>query len=893
MNLHFSLEYRTVWGEQVAVELVERRKQGIKDTHYFSLDTRDGVQWMGDVALSARDIVTLEYTYAIMVDGHIVRREWNGAPRCYPVSEGQFRFADLWRDVPSHLHLLSAAYCHSVSHYKAQAVELVYFQQTMIFRVQASQLKRGQMLALLGSQPPLGAWDTRRYLRMQPIGAGEWMVCLSAAGLYLPFEYKYVAIDSASGELVAWEQGDNRLSPSGLMSQHQVTVIQDAEARLPHPHWRAAGVVVPVFALRSQQSQGVGDFSDLLRMAKWAKQTGMTVVQTLPVNDTTQTGTWADCYPYSCVSVHALHPMYADIRALPRVDDARYMQQFEAECLRLNSLSQIDYEGVNQLKHDYLHRLYAQLWPTLERDEGYQQFCHQNALWLVAYAVYCHHRDTCHTCQHSTWPLHAQYRADEVEAWAQAHRREVGYYMYVQYVLDQQLWHTATQARQMGVVLKGDIPIGVSPQSVETWTQPKLFHTDAQTGAPPDDFSASGQNWGFPTYNWTAMQHDGCAWWRERLSRMARYFDAYRIDHVLGFFRIWEIPMECVDALLGHFSLALPMSEEEIRQAGFPFDAQWHAQPLVNDEVLRQEFGPHATLARHYLTPLGPDRYQLLPQYATQRRVEEAFEGLQGEVQEKVKSGLRSLVANVLFVPDPRQPERYHPRIDAMHTSAFGQLSAQARQAFRRIHEHYFYHRHNQFWHREAMQKLPLLAEATHMLVCAEDLGMVPQCVAPVLNELHILSLEIESMPKQFGVRFGSVADNPYESVCTLFTHDMPTLRQWWEEDEECRQAYYSQVLHHSGTAPEVLSGQLAQQIVERQIQSGSMLCLLSVQDWLSVSERLRRPDAQAERINIPANPHHYWRYRMHIDIEQLQADEDFTRQISTMLMRGGRMERN
>jgi 4-alpha-glucanotransferase len=158
------------------------------------------------------------------------------------------------------------------------------------------------------------------------------------------------------------------------------------------------------------------------------------------------------------------------------------------------------------------------------------------------------------------------------------------------------------------------------------------------------------------------------------------------------------------------------------------------------------------------------------------------------------------------------------------------------------------------------------------------------------MNQLRILSLEIQSMPKEEGLRFGKLSHNPFRSVCTISTHDMPTLRQWWDEDTERTQAYYSGPLRRGDTAaPHPLPGWLAKDIVSRHLTSPSMLCLLSLQDWLSIDEQLRLPDANAERINIPANPRHYWRYRMHLNIEQLLQADDFNETIRTLIKQSGR----
>ena len=157
----------------------------------------------------------------------------------------------------------------------------------------------------------------------------------------------------------------------------------------------------------------------------------------------------------------------------------------------------------------------------------------------------------------------------------------ISIYYFIQFHLHLQLLEATNYARANGVVLKGDIPIGISRNSVEAWTEPHYFNLNGQAGAPPDDFSVNGQNWGFPTYNWEVMEQDDYSWWMKRFRKMSEYFDAYRIDHILGFFRIWEIPMHAVHGLLGQFVPSLPMSREEIESYGLPFREEFDTQRKV------------------------------------------------------------------------------------------------------------------------------------------------------------------------------------------------------------------------------------------------------------------------------------------------------------------------
>ena len=166
---------------------------------------------------------------------------------------------------------------------------------------------------------------------------------------------------------------------------------------------------------------------------------------------------------------------------------------------------------------------------------------------------------------------------------------------------------------------------------------------------------------------------------------------------------------------------------------------------------------------------------------------------------------------------------------------------------------------------------------------------MVTACVQGVMDRLKILSLEIQTMPKASGATFARLENNPYRSVVTIFTHDMPTLREWWTEDAERTQAYWREVLQKDGDAPRVMPGWLCEEVVARHLFSPSMLCLISLQDWLSIDEDLRNPDALAERINVPADANHYWRYRMHVNIEDLMGAEGFNSRIRELIVRAER----
>ncbi len=873
MKLIFNLEYQTIFGEQLVLNFVD--ETGKAEPH--TMDTRDGKHWTYEYSKVIKTGKCLDYYYSVQRGDEVIRHEWLVQPHRLELIAGEgsrYTMYDHWIDIPQDSYLYSSAITECVIGREQQMSAPAETQRTVRLKVRAPQLRNGERLAIVGAPYILGIWDSKKAVPMVEHAYHEWVVSLDADRLGIDVEFKFVVLNN---EDVIWESANNRTLSLPALKKGEVYVYELNQARFSIPEWKGAGTVVPVFSLRTEGSFGVGDFGDLKMMIDWCAKTQQRVLQILPINDTTITHTWQDSYPYNSISIYALHPQYTDLRQLPEIKDEQLKAKYEQLQKELNALVQIDYERVNQAKMEYLHIIFAQEGANIQRTNAYKEFFERNKEWLVPYAEFCYYRDKYGTSTFSEWP----------EKLPKADAKIVKFWYFVQFNLDQQMHAAHEHARKNHIILKGDIPIGISRDGVEAWVEPKYFNLNGQAGAPPDAFSANGQNWGFPTYNWDAMLADGCQWWVRRFRKMSEFFDAYRIDHVLGFFRIWEIPIDAVHGLLGQFSPSLGMTREEIEAYGLNFNEEHMTRPFIADWTLQRIFGERtAYVKEHFLNHQHDDIWEMKPEFDTQRKIEQFFKG---KNEDYLRDGLYALVSDVLFVHDRKNPNKFHPRIGVQNDFVYEALWDQDKDAFNRLYNDYFYRRNNQYWYQEAMKKLPRLTQATRMLVCAEDLGMVPDCVPWVMDELRILSLEIQSMPKDPKVRFGHLARNPYRSVATISTHDMSTLRQWWDEDEEQTQTYFNQMLHHAGPAPHPLPDWLAKEIVAAHLMSPSMLCLLSLQDWLSIDGRLRLPDQNAERINIPANPRHYWRYRMHMTIEQLMKEDDFNHEVRLLIQQGGR----
>ena len=856
MTVSFNIEYRTSWGEEVRIA-------GLLPES-IPMHTTDGIYWTADVELEVpKEGMTINYSYQIEQNQIIIRKEWDSFPRRLFLSgnsKKKYQIKDCWKNIPEQLYYYSSAFTEALLAHPDRAEIPPCHRKGLVIKAYAPRINKDYCLAICGNQKALGNWDPDKAIPMSDANFPEWQIELDASKLKFPLEYKFILYHKEEKKADCWENNPNRYLADPELKTNETLVISDRYAYFDIPVWKGAGIAIPVFSLKSENSFGVGDFGDLKRMIDWAVSTQQKVIQILPINDTTMTHAWTDSYPYNSISIYAFHPMYADIKQMGTLKDKSAAAKFNKKQKELNGLPAMDYEAVNQTKWEYFRLIFKQEGEKVLASGEFGEFFNANKEWLQPYAVFSYLRDAFQTPNFREWPRHSVYNAQDIEKMCRPESVDyphIALYYYIQFHLHLQLVAATKYAREHGVVLKGDIPIGISRNSVEAWTEPYYFNLNGQAGAPPDDFSVNGQNWGFPTYNWDVMEKDGYRWWMKRFQKMSEYFDAYRIDHILGFFRIWEIPMHAVHGLLGQFIPSIPMSREEIESYGLPFRKEYLI-PYIHESFLGQVFGPHTDYVKQtFLLPAeAPGIYHMKPEFATQREVESFFAGKNDENSLWIRDGLYTLISDVLFVPDTKEKDKYHPRIGIQRDFIFRSLNELEQNAFNKLYDQYYYHRHNDFWRQQAMKKLPQLTQSTRMLVCGEDLGMIPDCVSSVMNDLRILSLEIQRMPKNPMYEFGYLNEYPYRSVCTISTHDMSTLRGWWEEDYLQTQRYYNTMLGHYGTAPTVATPDLCEEVVRNHLKSNSILCILSLQDWLSIDGKWRNPNVQQQRINVPDAPH-------------------------------------
>ncbi|MFM2361308.1 MAG: hypothetical protein RLZZ316_210 [Bacteroidota bacterium] len=897
MKFHFYVRFNTTYGQTLSIcgscpELGNNDTDKAVAMHYLNEDF-----WHLETEINTHQIDRLQYNYIMTyADGYEVI-EWgndkqislskNGIDEIHTVDTWNHsgEFENAFFSAPFQKTLLAA------NDIKTKAKLPKQF--THKFHVKAPLLQKHELICLIGSGKSLGNWTTEHPVLLTKEGVW-WTVQLNMPREDFPLNYKYGIYNTKDKKFIGFEDGNNR-ALFGDAQKNKLTVLHDGFVHIPNNTWKGSGVSVPVFSLRTKNSFGVGEFTDIKLLVDWAAKTGMKLVQLLPVNDTTATHTWTDSYPYAAISAFALHPIYINLEQVAGKKYAALIKPLKKKQKQLNELPAVDYDEVMKFKLSVLKELYAVQKEEFLAEEGFKNFFENNKHWLMPYAAFCYLRDKNNTSDFGKWKIYSTYDEAAIEKYVAPKARHydaIALSYFIQYHLHLQLKEATAYAHKNGIIVKGDIPIGIYRYSCDAWVNPALYNMDMQAGAPPDDFATSGQNWGFPTYNWKKMQEDGFAWWKQRFDEMSNYFDAFRIDHILGFFRIWSIPINAVDGVLGTFKPALPVHINEFHEKRIWFDYHRYTQPYITDTILHHTFGNFADEIRTvFLEPTGWGQYNLKEAFNTQRKVETHYATTELTDHDLfLRNGLYSLIANVILIEEEESAHaKFHFRIEMEKTSSFKELDFNTQQQLKQLYVDYFYRRQDGFWMKEAMHKLPALKAATNMLICGEDLGMVPGCVPDVMKQLGILSLEIQRMPKDPAKEFFHPNDAPYMSVVTPSTHDMSTIRGWWEEDKEKIQQFFNKELGQWGDAPYYCEAWINRAIVIQHLYSPAMWSIFQMQDLLGMSEALRRLNPHEERINVPANPKHYWRYRMHISLEQLIKEKEFTQELKGYIEASGR----
>jgi len=750
MTIHFYLRYHTVFGQNLFIFgnndfLGNNDSAQAVELSYFNND-----YWHLKIELPQNfdDIILYKYFLRDKDGSEIFDGEENRAIDLSVISAKTITVLDIWNAASNSSNVFFTRPFSQVLLPHVTKIKPVFpLQFTHEFRVKSPLLQPGEIICMCGSTANLKNWSTTDPVIFTP--ENHWFVGrISIRENEWPASYKYGIYNVDQEKLVRFEEGENRLlqkndNGTGL------TIMHDGFVRSPVVDWKGAGVAIPVFSLRTKKSFGVGEFTDIIPLIDWAKQTGLQLIQLLPVNDTTAMHTWHDSYPYAAISAFALHPLYINLEKVAGKNLVHIVKPLKKKQKQLNELAVSDYEQVMKFKWSVLKELYLESKEIFKNDLDYFEFFELNRHWLVPYAAFSYLRDKNKTPDFNQWKNHKIYNESEIQKLVSpsgSHYEEIAIFYFIQYHLHLQLKSAVNYAHRHGIVLKGDIPIGIHRSGCDSWANPALYYMNEQSGAPPDDFAVKGQNWGFPTYNWDKMKEDGFKWWRLRFDQMSNYFDAFRIDHILGFFRIWSIPLHAVEGILGRFVPAIPVDISEFHSNNIWFDYDRYCKPFITDEIIGRIAGENVDyIKEHFLETGSGGQYVLRVEFSTQKKVAWYFERNSFEGSESVKQSLFDIISNVILLEEENSHGRkFHFRIEMKNTYSFQQLDNNTRERLQELYINYFYHRQDDFWRKEALKKLPQLKRSTNMLICGEDLGMVPHCVPEVMQELGILSLENE-----------------------------------------------------------------------------------------------------------------------------------------------------
>lgn len=877
MNISFNIHYKTHYGEKLQLLMADK----VYDMYY----TSNG-NW--HIEISEVNQQTLSYQYQVINDeNHILKTELVFHHLILPAVDRNICIRDVWneKNFPEN-YLNNKILKNKRKGFTPQNYPLTP-KATHLFRIEAPLYPTHWRVVLLGSTDALGNWEYSKAVELSETDFGIWETCVEIAENGI-VDYKYAIYDTQTEQIIAIEYGENRQT---LPNTDRFTIQADHYYRFGAGElYHAAGVAVPVFSLRTEQGFGVGEFADIKPLADWAKSTGLGIIQILPINDTTANYSWTDSYPYAAISVYALHPQYISLENLDYPIPNALQKEYEIKKSDLNALRLVDYEQMIAGKWYFLKAIFQENKSKILTDNDFQSFIKENQDWLMPYASFCVLRDENNTPNFNDWKTNSVYQKQEIQDFFSKdnNRYEITMlHAWVQYQLHLQLTDAIEYTHDLGISVKGDLPIGIYRHSVEAWAEPELFGMDFQAGAPPDQFTDLGQNWEFPTYNWEKMKEDGYQWWKNRFKALEKYFDAMRIDHILGFFRIWRMPISAVQGILGYFYPAIPVTTDEFSSRNIPFSYDRYCKPFINEEILWKYFGEQKQeIIATFLDKDSNALYSFKPEYDTQRKLQAYFhQNPLPWAEEK----LISLCANVLFLTEEREGGVvYHPRFNIHKTESFQYLSDGEQAAIQELYTDYFFVRQDALWAKSAMEKLPMILNATDMLICGEDLGLVPSCVPSVMEDLAITALKVQRMPADNSLWY-SPKQAGYMNVVTASSHDSSTLRQWWQEDKDLVQKYYNAQLQQHNEAPNDLTPHLAEIIMKQHLYNEAMLAIFPIQEFLATDKNLVNPNQDEERINNPAVFPHYWRYRMHLNLSELHQNKDFNAKIYHWVEDSGR----
>ncbi|MDR0662575.1 MAG: 4-alpha-glucanotransferase [Spirochaetaceae bacterium] len=642
---------------------------------------------------------------------------------------------------------------------------------------------------------------------------------------------------------------------------------------------RLIGTVIPVGALRTNEGLGIGEFPDLIEFAKLCKKTGLGLIQILPVNDTGY-----ESSPYSALTAFALNPVYLRISNLPEA--AAYKKPLDELKKKFNNEARFPYYKIAVAKLQLLRKIFISSIDKIKLDTEISVWLQKNE-WIKAYAVYRRLKEANDEKSWKDWKAFQSVTAKDIEAlWNDPkHGNENLFWVWLQFNLDKQLSAASEGIADMGIILKGDLPILMNLDSCDVWAHPKYFHLNFSAGAPPDMYSPDGQNWGFPIYNWVEQAKDNYSWWRARIKTAEKYYGAFRIDHVLGFFRIWATSRHYNSAYMGRFVPFAPVKKSELQKLGFDEGRiRWMTLPHIPtgevwDAVQRQNGGSNEDV--HRVFNLALDRIGNEELWLLKRNVKYECDINALNIHPAGKAYLIKELSNRIFreydtetyafLWNYRKSRQYASFSGEEHEKLENFLSQKTALSERK-------------WESEGKKLLSALTEDSSMAACAEDLGVKSECVSRVLRKLKIFSLKVVRWERDWdteGSPYIPYGEYPELSVCTTSVHDSTTLREWWNNEAE--QSLFA-AFSGSPAMPKSYNPGIARIFLRQAAGAASNWRIFPIIDLLHLTPRWYADDPASERINIPGTSNEFnWTWRLPATIEEIGADTELVNAVKEL----------
>lgn len=640
------------------------------------------------------------------------------------------------------------------------------------------------------------------------------------------------------------------------------------------------GTAIPVGALKTADSCGVGEFLDLIPFADFCKKAGLKLIQLLPVNDT---GT--ESSPYSALSAFALHPLYISLKSLPEVEGKEeLLKEITKLQKKYEKLPRFQYRELRRKKLELLQKIFESEKEKIISSSELSKWIKNNP-WIQVYSIFMQKKEKKHEASWKEWGEAQPTKKELDDLWKDKKNQDGNlFYAWVQMRLDEQFAKASKYAQSLGIKLKGDIPIMMNEDSCDAWAFPEYFNDEMRAGSPPDGPNPVGQNWGFPIYNWDNLKKDDYSWWKNRLIQASKYYQVYRIDHVLGFFRIWATPQRESTAMLGWTQPFEPITTDELHNLGFSDDRiTWLSVPHVPTNQIEavnngDYLGTHGILAKIMDRIGNEEMWRFKPEIKGEKDI------WASDIPDNVKPRLAEFWRNRALVKVA--DGLYSPLWTYHSTTAWQSLSDDEKYRLGQLIVTK-YSRMEVLWEEQARTLLGDLTSCTDMVACAEDLGSNPESLPRVLNDLSILSLRVVRWSRNWnapGEPYYQFGEYPYLSVTTSSVHDSSTARLWWLKEGDSWD-FYRTFPGDSDVQPGSYNSKTARYLLSKMAESNSAFCIHPLQDFLGLVEDYFDENPDNERVNIPGSVNEFnWTYRLPVTIEKLIKNKELISEINNIV---------